>query len=635
MSLTSATAIGQLPPLLLPSPRSLRPLPGHLDMRAGLELQGDRRLWSLVEQVLAPVVPCHRADRVTTAAGSSRAGDVQRLPLLVEQVRQPSSGFDQGPEGYRLDLIPGLASHAARIRLSAPAPAGIRQGLRTLVQLIVQYGTVVPGAEISDEPDFPVRGVMLDISRDRVPTMEELRTLIVQLASWKINHLQLYTEHTFAYAGHEDVWQDASPITPAQARELDAWCAAHGIELSANQNCFGHLSGWLRHPRYAPLAEIAADGVWDFNGLVTRTGPFSLCPGDPRSLALVDDLLTQLTPHFTSPLVNIGCDETFDVGQGRSREAVRERGRPAVYLEFVRRICATVARLGRRPQFWADIALEHPEALSSLPEELIGLAWGYEADSPFERWCTQLRSAGRTVWVCPGTSCWRSITGRTSERHGNLAAAAIQGRAHGASGYLVTAWGDLGHRQQWPITLHALAEGAQRAWNADAAVDPRAISLHAFQDRSLTLGTWLEAIGDLDRDLRLVGGKPRPDGTPSPLRNATALFADLHKPLSEPWIGDATGWSQVAERLDAVSQVPGNQHPQIHAECAHTVDVARLAVNRALLRRGAARIAIAHLDPTTSLIPEFRRLWALRSRPGGLERSVAHYQAIADELKRG
>ena len=57
---------------------------------------------------------------------------------------------------------------------------------------------------------FPTRGLMLDISRDKVPTMESLRGMIDVLASLKFNHLQLYTEHTFAYTGHGAVWREAS-----------------------------------------------------------------------------------------------------------------------------------------------------------------------------------------------------------------------------------------------------------------------------------------------------------------------------------------------------------------------------------------------------------------------------------------
>src|SRR5262249_14644528 len=152
------------------------------------------------------------------------------------------------------------------------------------------------------------------------------------------NHLQLYTEHTFAYEGHDEVWADFSPVTPAEARELDEYSGKRGVRLAANQNCFGHLHRWLRLQKYAHLAETHGDWVfmeWP------RSGPFSLCPIEPGSIELVRDMLGQLLPCFTTPLVNIGCDETFDVGQGRSREAVAARGpggSAAVYFDFVREV---------------------------------------------------------------------------------------------------------------------------------------------------------------------------------------------------------------------------------------------------------------------------------------------------------
>jgi hypothetical protein len=46
-----------------------------------------------------------------------------------------------------------------------------------------------------------------------VPTVETVKLLVDELASLKINQLQLYIEHTFAYAGHEEVWRNSSPYT--------------------------------------------------------------------------------------------------------------------------------------------------------------------------------------------------------------------------------------------------------------------------------------------------------------------------------------------------------------------------------------------------------------------------------------
>src|SRR5262249_28500336 len=95
---------------------------------------------------------------------------------------------------------------------------------------------IAPVGDIEDWPEFPVRGVMLDISRDKVPTMETLFGLVDELAEWKINHLELYMEHTFAYRNHRVVWEHASPMTGAEIRQLDSYCRERFIELVPNQN---------------------------------------------------------------------------------------------------------------------------------------------------------------------------------------------------------------------------------------------------------------------------------------------------------------------------------------------------------------------------------------------------------------
>ncbi len=558
--------------------------------------------------------------QLTLTGGTAKAGEPREAGEQVIALA--------GADAYHLAITVGGIQWAWR------SAAGRRHAAATLAQLRVQYGDTLPCLVIDDAPVFAVRGVMLDISRDRVPTMAHLFATVDLLASWKINHLQLYTEHTFAYSGHEEVWRDASPMTPDEIRALDAYCRERGIALAANQNCFGHLATWLKHSKYASLGEIGPDGSWDFNGLATRKGGFSLCPSDPRSLALVQDLLGQLLPNFSSPLVNIGCDETFDLGQGRSRYEVSRRGRTAVYLEFVRKICGVAKKLGKRPMFWADIALEHPETLTELPEDLIGLAWGYEPDAPFARWCDQLRGAGREVWVCPGTSCWRSITGRTSERRGNLLAAARDGAGHGATGYLITTWGDLGHRQQWPVTLHALAEGAHRAWSGEAAYDARASSLHAFSDHTLQAGLWLDRMGDLDVALRAIGGKPDDHQQSTPLRNAGAIFTDSTKALGESWLPDADLWA----RAKPSGAAPISASPLVTAEFQHLADTVQALWLRGALRRQGDSVdqlrALAHVN-VRPLIAEYRRLWLQRSRPGGLDSSCRHFELIAEELERG
>jgi hexosaminidase len=576
-----------------------------------------------------PFLLLPRVKRLVPLVGRAASTPVRRR--LIE----PGSIADAGrnPEAYRLRV------DATGVLVEGPTDAAIRHGLATLVQIERQYGPRPPGCLIEDWPAFPTRGLMLDISRDRVPTNEHLADIVNSLAALKFNHFQLYTEHTFAYEGHRDVWADASPMTPEEVRALDRYCRARGIELAANQNCFGHLANWLRHPAYAHLAETHGDWTFENAGRsFKRSGPFSLCPLDPGSIELVRDLLGQLLPCFHSPLVNIGCDETFDIGAGRSRDEVARRGRADVYFDFVHEVVTAAARHDRRCMMWADIALSHPESIHRIPEGVIGLAWGYEPDAAFGEWVTRLRDAGREAWVCPGTSCWRSITGRTTERRANLLRAGREGVDAGATGYLVTVWGDRGHHQQWPISLNAIAEAADAAWNGDdAAPDLRAVSLHVFDDRSLGIATWINKLGDADRNIRLVGGPAGPDGSPRPLRNASALFTELHSPFEDaPGAAAVEPWERVLGRLSWLRSRRSPRHATslLKAELAHTLRVATLAAYQAIARRQDC--SPNHWDSLANeagiVYEEHATLWAQRSRPGGLTASGRHYQRVYNRL---
>ncbi len=273
------------------------------------------------------------------------------------------------PEGYELEITPD------EVRLQHRDENGRRYGLATLGQIREQAADRLPGLRISDWPDFPVRGFMLDISRDRVPTRATLERLVGLLVLARINQLQLYIEHTFAYREHEVVWRDASPLTADDVRWLDDLCRGAGIELVANQNCFGHMNRWLQHEAYRQRAE-APDGFELLPGV--RLPPSVLAP-TPENAAFALDLFDELLPNFSSRRVNVGFDEPFELGRGASRAEVERRGRVAVYVEHLRRIADPLLAQGYEVLFCDDVVRHEPQLAAELPDEMVTLAWTYEA----------------------------------------------------------------------------------------------------------------------------------------------------------------------------------------------------------------------------------------------------------------
>jgi hypothetical protein len=550
---------------------------------------------------------------------ASPLGPAEEIGAVLRVV--PDS--DMHAQGYTLTITPD------QIQVEAATAAGVFYGVCTLAQVLQQRGRRLPGVQITDWPDFAVRGVMLDISRDKVPRMETLLPLIDMLAGWKVNQVQLYTEHTFAYRQHPDVWANASPVTGDEILALDAFCRERHIELVPNQNTFGHMHRWLIHDRYAALAE--KQGTFMTPWGEPAEGPFSLCPLDPGSIALVRSLLDELLPHFASTQVNVGCDETFDLGQGRSKEACEERGTERVYLDYLLEVYREVTARGHRMQFWGDIIIKDPALIAELPKDSVALEWGYEADHPFGEHCPQFAASGIPFYVCPGTSAWASLAGRTDNAIGNLLNAAENGLQHGAVGYLNTDWGDLGHWQVLPVSFLGFAVGAAFSWALDAnrAMDVAAVvSTHAFDDPT-------GAMGRVAYDLGNAGQAPS-----LKLPNSSALFWTLQRSFAE--LGQRK-WREVPDYAAALTAIDQAMAPLAVAQIGRP-DAALIVAeyeNTARLMRHACRRGLLMLDPGAAtaadtrqaldddmrdIIREYTRIWLARNRPGGLTDSVARFE---------
>ncbi len=611
--------------ILLPQPRTFRPQTGVLNLQNGARIvcQGE-------PQTLLPI-----AIHLQTAVRETQnlhwqigAGSAENDPL-AQAVLTLDSTVNLPAQGYRLNITP------KNVQVRAGDAAGLFYGVMTLRQILRQCTGALPCCEVEDYPDFPSRGVMLDISRDKVPTLQALFALVDELAEWKVNHLELYTEHTFAYRNHREVWVQASPMTGEDILRLDAYCRERFIELVPNQNSFGHMHRWLKLPRYRHLAECPDGFDWPWGGHSDE--PFSLDPTNPESLALIAELYAELLPHFSSRKFNVGCDETFDLGLGKSRAECERKGKGRVYLEFLLKIYELVKGHGRTMHFWGDIIMEHPELVPELPKDVVALEWGYEASHPFAEHGAKFAESGIPFYVCPGTSSWNTIAGRTDNCLGNLRNAAENGLKHGAIGYLNTDWGDNGHWQYLPVSYLGFAAGAALSWcygaNRDLDV-VRALDTHVFRDRARVMGRLVYDLGNAYQKIgHLVG-------------NASLLFHFVHSPLTQP-LPEAITERAIRDTMEYIRTVtePLSRANMQRADASLIIgefaNATRmllhgcrraLAVRTGTIETETERRALA--GEMREILGEHRRLWMARNREGGLQDSTRVLEQRLAEYER-
>jgi hypothetical protein len=295
--------------------------------------------------------------------------------------------------------------------------------------------------------------------------------------------------------------------------------------------------------------------------------------------------------------------------------------------------------------------------VAELPRDVIALEWGYEANHPFDQHGALFANSGVPFYVCPGTSSWNNIAGRTDNAIGNLRNAAENGLNHGAIGVLNTDWGDNGHWQPLPVSYLGFAYGAAVSWAYEANRDldlSQAISRYAFHDSSGTMGQLAYDLGNVYQEAGLI-----------PL-NASALFRLLQLSPDEldnlDEFGNLRGRSQDSRGLsqeqlqhtnDQIDQIMARladadmQRPDadlIRREFNWAADMLRHACQRGVWMLGQKTaggrqatvggqwsVAVSLTQEADRLIAEYRDIWLARNRPGGFRESVARMEKMKQD----
>ena len=341
---------------------------------------------------------------------------------------------------------------------------------------------------------------MLDISRGKVPSLKTLYEVVDFLSDVKCNQVQLYIEgFSFGYPSFQHLWEKTeTPLLPAEIKKLDAYCEERFIELVPNQNSLGHMAEWLKTDEYKDLAECP-EGYKLF-GLIDMKS--TLSPSNPKSLALVQQMSDDLLPNFTSNKFNVNLDEPFELGKSKDHPIDNPKEIAKVYMTYAKQLNDYVKGKGKKMMMWGDIVSKSPEIIPEMPKDITLLEWRYESFQSFDQICQQYQKAGLHYMVCPGTSTWTSFTGKTDNMLGNVENAANSAIKYGASGLLMTDWGNTPHLQYLTASYAGFAYASALSWNNTN--DSKAnlgnyLSTAVFNDTTNKIGQLILEMGRYDQ----------------------------------------------------------------------------------------------------------------------------------------
>lgn len=567
--------------------------------------------------------------------------DLSRLSVVTGLSRGSSEHADvrlyhdgkiKNHEAYRINIT------GSGIEVYAGTDTGSYYAIQTLRDIFSIFGKTVPACQIEDEPDFRRRGVYHDCSRGKVPTLETLCELVARLAHWKINELQLYIENVFMFRRHPEIGRGFSPFTPEEILKLQNHCKQHHVRLVGSLASFGHMEKILALPHYRHLGEMP--GFRNFPGGTT------LCPIDPGSIKLVTELYDEYALLFDADDFNVCCDETWELGKGRSKSRTERIGPGRIYLEFLLKIYELCQRHGKRMNLWADIILKYPELMKELPSDVVLLNWEYEHDGVNITRTEEIAEAGRNFMICPGTSSWLSHGSRMSNSMGNVANFAKQGRKYKAEGLLNTDWGDKGHRNFLGASLHGFAHGAAHAWNG------KAVDNEMFTE-NFCFHTFGQKNNKLANNLKLLGSTYMTCGCSVP--NKSLLYEALVESFVAPNAKSQSSIDMMTEKglRKIVSQFSGEKVQPAHSKAMDKFD--RLALEelelagqmdclaaeralRAKTLRAGEKVNQAGLLQLSrrmqQLAKDFKSLWLERNKPSRLNDNLKLFQNTQRQSSR-
>jgi len=558
-----------------------------------------------------------------------------------------SAGFENEADiRYLSDSSLGNEAYVIKIdthfiTINYGSEAGAFYATLSLRQIMKQSTEKIRCCFISDKPDLRIRGFMLDISRDKVPTCETIKNIIVLMSNLKMNHLELYVEgFSFGYPSFSRYLEADGFISVAEYQEIEKFANERYVDLVPNQNGFGHMAKWLEKDEFKDLAE-KPDGIFLWG---RHRQPSTLDPLNPGSLELVKKLYADMLPISSSPFFNMNFDEPFELGKGHSKEICDKIGLGNVYVDFVLKACEEVKKYHKTPMIWGDVLISHPELLDRLPKDMLFLDWGYDANYPFSDHLKKLHELKIKFIAAPGTTSWCSFLGRKDDWEENITNACVNAKRFEGEGMILTDWGDFGHLQFWPASWAPLVFGALMSWRVKegtAFILKDYLNSEVFRDEA---GIMADAVMDLGNHYHYLN-EYRSNATQIfygfmmavqavTEENPIVFFQSRIAPIiltdeKNTFLGEFLD-QKVREIHNACLRI--NDGEIVKAEFIQSVRLVKtvLELNQCFSPKLKESERIKKLtniimsQPT--LIEEQKRLWLARNKSGGLNSSLAYLE---------
>ena len=349
----------------MPMPASVQPGSGQLSINQSFSVANTGvHDASLDEEVQRFVT---QLSRQTGIPFRPKSGATPALTIHADRGREAVQKLGED-ESYELTVADSGA------KLTAPTALGAIRGLQTFLQLvqITPTGFAAPAVTIKDQPRFPWRGLLIDVSRHFIP-IDVLKRNIDGMAAVKMNvlHWHLSDDQGFRVESKKfpkltGMGSDGMFYTQSEIRELIAYAHDRGVRVMPEFDIPGHSRSW----------------VIGYPELASGPGPYTLENGDPildptrdSTYKFLEKFIAEMSKLFPDAYFHIGGDEV-DGKQWDANPKIQEfihahnmKNNQDLQAYFNQRLEKIVAKHHKTMVGWDEIL--HPD----LPKTIVVQSW--------------------------------------------------------------------------------------------------------------------------------------------------------------------------------------------------------------------------------------------------------------------
>lgn len=305
--------------------------------------------------------------------------------------------------------------------------------------------------DVTEQPQFQTSGVMLDVSRNAVLKVEEVKVLLRKMAVMGLNVVMLYTEDTYEVPDYPYFGYMRGRYTEAELKVCDAYADTFGIEMIPCIQTLAHLSMALK---------------WGYAKDIRDTADILLV-GESKTYEFIESMIKAASKPFKSNRIHIGMDEAHQLGLGRYLDLNGYENRFDIMNRHLDQVVSIAERYGLKPMIWSDmyfrLGSKHgeyydenlvipKEAIESIPENIQLVYWDYYHDDEefYRSYIQKHKELGKDTLFAGGAWTWNGISPNYGRAFETTEAALAACKKDGLTEVFTTLWGDNG--AETPLT---------------------------------------------------------------------------------------------------------------------------------------------------------------------------------------